>query len=216
MSPRTYRLGLRAETAEETRRRILDAAYELIAEAGFHPVTVEAVADRAGVTRVTVYRQFGSKRELLEAVNVHRLQQAQLNRLDEARELPDVVQALRQFLRESCRFMSEIGDTLQTSLEVARHEPEVAHILEIGYYGRRQQSLEHLAARLHKEQMLAPGWTSRRVVDALLVLTSVETFQTLTQQRGKSVRRAADILFDMASVFVTHPTADGGSSSNSS
>lgn len=205
MSPRSYRLGRRAETADDNRQRILVAAYELIAEAGFHPVTVDAVAERAGVTRVTVYRQFGSKRGLFEAVNSQRLDQAQLARLDEARRHPDVVQALQGFLRESCRFMNEIGDTLRTSLEVAREEPEVAHILEIGYYGRRKQSLEELATRLHEEQALAPGWTRPRVVDALMILTSLEAFQTLTELRGRSVRRAADILFDMASVFVTRP-----------
>src|SRR5688572_6056727 len=78
MSPRPYQLAQRAESTERNRRRILDAAYELIAEAGFHPVSLDAVAERAGVTRVTIYRHFGSKRGLLEAVNWHRLEQAQL------------------------------------------------------------------------------------------------------------------------------------------
>ncbi len=202
MSPRPYRLGQRAETTERNRHRILEAAYELIAEAGFHPVSVDAVADRAGVTRVTVYRHFGSKRGLFEAVSSHRMDQAKLARLDQARAHPDVVEALRGFLRESCRLMSEIGGTLRTSLEVARHEPEVAHILDLGYYGRRQQSLEELATRLRDANALAPGWTVRRVVDALMTVTSVETVETLTQRRGYSVRRAADFLFDMAAVFL--------------
>ncbi|MBA3552703.1 MAG: helix-turn-helix transcriptional regulator, partial [Actinobacteria bacterium] len=99
MSPRPYRLGQRAETTERNRHRILEAAYELIAEAGFHPVSVDAVADRAGVTRVTVYRRFGSKRGLFEAVSSHRMDQAKLARLDQARAHPDVVEALRGFLR---------------------------------------------------------------------------------------------------------------------
>jgi len=207
MSRRPYRLGRRAETAESNRHRILEAAYELIAEAGFHPVSVDAVAARAGVTRVTVYRHFGSKRGLLEAVSSHRMDQAQLARLDQARAHPDVVQALRGFLREGCRLMSEIGDTLRTSLEVRRHEPEVAHILEVGYYGGRRQSVEELAARLRDENALAPGWTPRRVADALMVITSLEAFETLTQRQGYSVRRAADLLFDMATGFLARDQA---------
>jgi AcrR family transcriptional regulator len=202
VSPRTYRLGQRAETTERTRFRILDAAYELIAAAGFHPVSLDAVADRANVTRVTIYRHFGSKRGLFEAVNWHRLEQAQLNRLDEARKHPDAIEALRGFLRENCRLMSEIGDALRTSLEVARHEPEVAHILDVGYYGRRKRSLEELAARLHNDNALASGWTIPRVVDALLIITSLEAFQTLTEQQGHSVRRAAEILFNMTAGFL--------------
>jgi AcrR family transcriptional regulator len=207
MTRRPYRLGQRAETADHNHQRILDAAYELIAEAGFHPVSVDAVADRAGVTRVTVYRHFGSKRGLLEAVSSHRMDQAQLARLDQARTHPDVVTALRDFLRESCRLMSEIGETLRTSLEVARHEPEVAHVLDIGYYGRRQRSLEELATRLHDEHALASGWTPRRVVDVLMIITSLEAFETLTQRQGYSVRRAAGVLFDMTNGFLASAPA---------
>ena len=202
MSRQPYRLGQRAETMERNRRRILEAAYDLIAEAGFHPVSVDSVAERAGVTRVTVYRHFGSKRGLLEAVSAHRMNQAQLARLDRARAHPNVVQALRGFLRESSRLMSEIGDTLRTSLEVARHEPEVAHILDLGYYGRRKDSLEELATRLRDENALALGWTPRRVVDALMILTSLDAFETLTQRQGYSVRRVADFLFDMTTGFL--------------
>ena len=98
--------------------------------------------------------------------------------------------------------MSEIGDTLRTSLEVGRHEPEVAHILDIGYYGGRRQSVEELATRLRDENALAPGWTRRRVADTLMVVTSLEAFETLTQRQGYSVRRAADLLFDMTTVFL--------------
>jgi len=210
MGARTYRLGRRAETSDHNHQRILDAAYELIAEAGFHPVSVDAVADRAGVTRVTVYRHFGSKRGLLEAVSSYRMDQAQLARLDQARTHPDVVTALRDFLRESCRLMSEIGDTLRTSLEVARHEPEVAHVLDVGYYGRRRRSLEELATRLRNEHALAPGWTPRRVVDVLMIVTSLEAFETLTQRQGYSVRRAAQIVFDIAAGFLA-PEATGRS-----
>jgi AcrR family transcriptional regulator len=202
MSPRTYRLARRAETTEHNRRRILDAAYDLIAEAGFHPVSLDAVAGRAGVTRATIYRHFGSKRGLLEAVNWHRLEQARLTRLDEARAHPDAVEALRGFLRESCRLMSEIGDTLRASLEVARHEAEVAHILDVGYYERRKRSLEELATRLHAEHALSPGWTIPRVVDALMIVTSLEAFETLTQQQGHSVRHSGRILFDITTGFL--------------
>jgi AcrR family transcriptional regulator len=207
VSRRPYRLGQRAETIEDNRHRILDAAYELIADAGFHPVSLDAVADRAGVTRVTIYRHFGSKRGLFEAVSAHRMDQAHLNRLDEARAQPDVLQALQDFLRESVRLMSEIGDTLRTSLEVARHEPDVAHVLDVGYYGRRKRSLEELATRLQNENALASGWTVKQVVDVLMIVTSLEAFETLTQRQGHSVRRAAQILFAMTGAFLAREPA---------
>jgi AcrR family transcriptional regulator len=69
MSPRPYRLGKREEAISERRRRILDAARELLRVSTAYPgFTVDAVARRADMARGTVYYQFGSKTGLLEAV----------------------------------------------------------------------------------------------------------------------------------------------------
>ena len=66
MSPRPYRLGQRQVAADETRTRILDAARDQLArESSF---SIEAVARRADVARMTVYNQFESKAGLLEAL----------------------------------------------------------------------------------------------------------------------------------------------------
>ena len=57
--------GKRAVTTESTRRAIIAAARDLLAERRWQDFTVEAVANRAGVTRVTVYNQVHSKAGLL-------------------------------------------------------------------------------------------------------------------------------------------------------
>ncbi|MFC9356361.1 TetR/AcrR family transcriptional regulator [Rhodococcus sp. NPDC057014] len=48
-----------------SRRKILDATLELIASDGFEGVTIAAAASGAGVTRQTVYSNFGSREELV-------------------------------------------------------------------------------------------------------------------------------------------------------
>src|SRR3954465_13055053 len=53
--------------AELNRQRILAAAGELFAEAGLH-VTLDAVAERAGVGVGTVYRRFPDKEALIDAL----------------------------------------------------------------------------------------------------------------------------------------------------
>src|ERR671934_724490 len=69
MSPRPYRLGQRRVAAEQTRARVIAAARELLmASGGFAGFTIDAVARQAGVARMTVYYQFGSKAGLLEAL----------------------------------------------------------------------------------------------------------------------------------------------------
>lgn len=55
-------------TQDETAERILDAALEQFLLVGLRRTTIEDVARRAGVGRVTVYRRIGQKHELVEAV----------------------------------------------------------------------------------------------------------------------------------------------------
>jgi AcrR family transcriptional regulator len=52
----------------DTRARILDAALQLIFEMGYDGTTTRAIAQRAGVNEVTLFRQFGNKRGILIAV----------------------------------------------------------------------------------------------------------------------------------------------------
>jgi len=58
MSKRKYTLKQRARQQEDTRRRIVEAAMALHEEVGPRNTTVSAIADRAGVQRLTVYRHF--------------------------------------------------------------------------------------------------------------------------------------------------------------
>jgi TetR/AcrR family transcriptional repressor of uid operon len=59
-----------AATADETSERILDAALALSAASGVRNLTMDDVARRAGVGRMTVYRRFASKPALVDALTV--------------------------------------------------------------------------------------------------------------------------------------------------
>ncbi|HET7272675.1 MAG TPA: TetR/AcrR family transcriptional regulator [Rubrobacter sp.] len=67
MNKRVYRMGVRAEAAEETRRRILDAVIGLHMERYYDQISLDDVAKRAGVTVQTVLRRFGNKDRLIDA-----------------------------------------------------------------------------------------------------------------------------------------------------
>ena len=54
--------------AGKTRRRILDAAYELFYRKGFNRVGVDEIASASGVTKRSLYYHFKSKDELLASV----------------------------------------------------------------------------------------------------------------------------------------------------
>ena len=57
---------------ERTRRVVLEAAAELIAECGFGRASIEAISERSGVARSTIYRHWPDRLELLiESVGQH-------------------------------------------------------------------------------------------------------------------------------------------------
>lgn len=64
---RPYRLRQRALRQDETRRRIVDAAVKLHTTVGPARTTVKAIAEGAGVERLTVYRHFPDVDSLFEA-----------------------------------------------------------------------------------------------------------------------------------------------------
>src|SRR6185436_4513697 len=55
-------------SAEERREQLLDVTKAIVGEDGFHAVSIEAVARRAGITRPVVYGHFGDLAGLLEAM----------------------------------------------------------------------------------------------------------------------------------------------------
>lgn len=66
---RPYRMGARAEAAEETRLRILDAVIGLHMERYYDQISLDDVAERAGVTVQTVLRRFDSKDQLIDVAS---------------------------------------------------------------------------------------------------------------------------------------------------
>lgn len=67
MDRRKYTLGRRAEQQDGTRRRIIDAAIALHEEVGPRNTTISAIAERAGVQRLTVYRHLPDESAVIRA-----------------------------------------------------------------------------------------------------------------------------------------------------
>jgi AcrR family transcriptional regulator len=68
---RTYRMTRRAESEDETRRRITESAVALHEQVGPARTSISAIAERAGVRRSTVYRHFPDEDALFEACSSH-------------------------------------------------------------------------------------------------------------------------------------------------
>jgi AcrR family transcriptional regulator len=70
-SQRSYRMARRSENVDDTRLKIVEATVELHSTLGPAATTVMGIADKAGVTRATVYRHFPDEVSLFDACSMH-------------------------------------------------------------------------------------------------------------------------------------------------
>src|SRR5438067_10513211 len=68
---RLYRMQRRAESQQQTRRRITESAVALHGTVGPSRTSISAVAAHAGVRRSTVYRHFPDEAALFDACTAH-------------------------------------------------------------------------------------------------------------------------------------------------
>jgi len=198
---RSYTLGKRALAAQATRDAILAAATNLAATVGLANLTVEAVADEAGVSRLTVYNHFESKAGLLEAIAWALFASADISRVRDARLHPDVKVALHGFLAANAQFFATIGRQGRIILTAALGDPDLATVIDATYIAGRRSAVTALVERLADEGRLARGWTPADAVSCLMVLTSLETFETITADT-RTPAEVGDLLFAMSSVLL--------------
>src|SRR5437868_6007732 len=74
---RTYTLHKRAQAAQDTRLSIVEATRTLLEETGYPDISLDDIARKAGVSRQTIYVQFGSKSGVLQALGEY-IEQAAL------------------------------------------------------------------------------------------------------------------------------------------
>ena len=205
MTTREYRMGVRAERAAATRTRILAAARDLLADGAWHDTSLDAVATKAGVSRATVYRIFGDRHAVVEALTWHELSSAQLDQVDAAHAIAEPTHALHEVLRANCQMFEQLGDGLPLALELARRDPDVAAIVDATYHGRRHAAMERLAKRIVNGGVARSGWSANAITDTLISITSFEVFETLVTRRQHTPASAAERLIDLTTAFLAHP-----------
>jgi AcrR family transcriptional regulator len=199
---RRYRLGRREEAAQQTREKILQAAANLVAEPGNRGVTIQAVAREASVSRVTVYDHFQNKAGRLEALAWWTLERHDIDRVRRARLQENVRAALIDFVRENARFFHSFGRKGRAVLKATRSDPDAAPVIEATFIDARRAAIRELVDRLDDSHELSSTWSPERAVDALMIITSVEAFESLAAHGRLGIDEAAEMLANMASVLL--------------
>ena len=183
MSPRPYRLGRRAEAGEEIRGRVLFAARKiLLGPEGARAFSIDAVAHEAGVSRMTVYYRFESRRGLLEAVFDDLAASGRIENLRDAFRTKDPLEALSEFIQVFVGFWTSGRVLLRRLHGLAAVDPELEKALR-HRAERRRKGLTVLVQRIAEERGLPASASREDVVDLLFAITAFETFDALA--RGK-------------------------------
>lgn len=179
MSPRPYRLGQRQAATEQTRARVIAAARELlVAPEGFSGFTIDAIARRANVARMTIYYRFGSKLGLLEALFDSIAVQGHMQQLAAPFQQPDPEVALADYIAVFGQFWSSDRRVIRRLHGLAALDPEVEQALQ-AREERRRSGLGVLVRRLAEKHGRPAPETQSDAVAMLFMLTSFESFDTL-------------------------------------
>jgi AcrR family transcriptional regulator len=188
----------------------LSAAAAILGMAdGIGDFSLEAVARKAGVTRLTVYNQFGSRRALLEAVFDERAARGGLHRLGEAMAASDPHAALLQVIAIFCEFWTFDPGALGLLHAAGASNPDLA--LSVGERNERRRRLfTALVRRIADNCRLRPK-AERDLVDTLFALTSFWFFSQLATG-GRTATAICRIIQDIAMDAVRQALAGRGQS----
>jgi AcrR family transcriptional regulator len=199
---RPYQAVKRAQSARETKRRILQAAHELFMSRGYTATTIAAVAHEAGVVPKTIHLTFVTKAGLLQGL----IQIAVAGDDDdlavvarpEWKEMLDLppTQLLDELVALVVAVHKRTADLLAVAEVAAASDPELAEARARGR-AARAKDFTRLARALAEKRALRPGLSIGEATGSILVLASDATYRTLVDDQRWSTARFQSWLTDM-------------------
>jgi AcrR family transcriptional regulator len=199
MTTRKYTKKRRAAQESATRQRIVEAVYALHGEVGPARTTIKAIAERAGVERLTVYRHFADEREIFAACGAHF--QAKIPPPDPATwaGVTDAAARLHAALLAFYDYYRRGEKMLANVYRDAAELPALA--ADAAPFGRFVDAVrEDLQAR----------WTTADAAGALVGAAighalRFDTWRSLVHVEGLDDARAAELMVDLARSAATPP-----------
>jgi AcrR family transcriptional regulator len=172
---RTYTMTARAKSAEETRRRILGAAFDLQSRRLASEIGLDAVAEEAGVSVQTILRHFGSRAGLFDATVVFANEEIAEERRTPVGDVPAALKVLVDHYEKR-------GDMALMMLAQETTYDHVRHLSDAGKDMHRSWVAEVFAPHLDA----LPSPVREELLDLLVVATDVYTWKLLRRDRGHS------------------------------
>lgn len=187
---REYRSSRRAEQAHETRNRILEAARTLFIRHGYSGATIEAIAQEAGVSPLTIYGVFGNKASLLQALIGVLVggdnQPVPLLQRPEPRAVfqeADPVLKLQRFAEGISDILERVAPMFALMRAAAKTEPELGATLAERLEAR-YQNLQAFVQNLMAHTALRDGVDEAAATTTVWAITSPDMYLLLTADKG--------------------------------
>lgn len=198
MATRRYEQRLRADAALQTRQRIFAALADRLRAAPTETLSLDKVAEIAGVARSTIYTVFGSRAGLFDAFATDLWERHGLAEVTAAVEVADARAHLRGGIRAACRMLASDLEVYRVLFAMTRLDPDSVGGAVDQKERNRSGGMAYLAQRLADQGALRAGVTQEHAADLLWMLCSFEAFDLLHTGRGMSVDDAAQALADIA------------------
>jgi AcrR family transcriptional regulator len=177
--PRAYSMEKRRAVANETRQRILEAARHVLAQDSENALTMEAIAVRADVSRLTIYYQFDSRTGLLEALYDHLAMRGGMQRMPEVFREPDPVAAMDRLVSIFVGFWSSDRIVIRRLRAMAALDPEIQEGIR-SRDARRNQIAGKILRRMAAAAKKAPPEEQLNAAAAVIaMLTGFATYDAL-------------------------------------
>lgn len=194
---RKYELKKRAERQNETRLRITKAAVELHGTIGPAKTTISAIAERAGVERLTVYRHFPDERALFEACSKYGREKMPPPDPGPWKQIADPQERLRTALGELYAYFRRTESFWVNVLRDAEVMPivkEMAAKRRLGYLSEVRD-------------LLAAGWGMRGrrrrfLVAAIGHAVDFRTWESLASRQGLEDRQIVELMTSFIACLV--------------
>ena len=210
---RPYRSKLRDQHARATRRRIVDAGTELFVERGYGPTTIDAIAERAEVSRKTVFTSVGGKAAVLKLAfdwtlagddePVAIADRPEVRKMMQGR---DVKVLLNGWIARNAVIAGRVAALHHVLVVAADSDAEAAALLATVEQQRTTGALG-IVTRLRALDGLRPDLDVDRATAIVELLMDPLPYRRLVQQRGWTTDQYTDYLRQIAAVTLLAPTA---------
>ncbi len=181
MSPRPYRMGKRQAAADDTRERILEAARQLLANESETDLSMEAIARRADVSRLTLYYQFKSRPGLLEALYDHVAMRGNMRRMADVFHEADPSGALDKLAGIFVGFWASDPVVLRRLRGMATLDAEIDQGIRARDSRRQHAAREIVRRTLLRGKKKLSTEQQNLTADVLSMLTSFESYDAMAR-----------------------------------